>query len=96
CHTTREGDDGTYSMYVPLLSEKARTQNAVFHGKQTKHHQPSFSAKAVLCNANEDPPDKLYLAYYLFGGASARQQNAAFHEKEKHLRPQHLKQDVRP
>ncbi|MDE6139733.1 MAG: hypothetical protein K2F95_02145, partial [Alistipes sp.] len=40
-----------------------------------------FSAKAVLCHANEDPPDKLYLAYYLFGGASARQQNAAFHEK---------------
>ncbi|MDE6861290.1 MAG: hypothetical protein K2J31_00895, partial [Alistipes sp.] len=67
----------TYSMYFPLLSDKARKQNAAFHGKEKV-----FSAKAVLYHANEDPPDKLYLTYYLFGGASARQQNAAFHEKK--------------
>ena len=65
--------DGLYLTYCPFTQSSERKQMAAFHGKPPKNHQPTFSSKAVLYHANEDPPDRLYLAYYLFGGASARQ-----------------------
>ncbi len=40
-----------------------------------------FRQKRLVATRNENCPDRLYLAYCLFGQLSERQQMAAFHEK---------------
>ncbi|MDE6139561.1 MAG: hypothetical protein K2F95_01230, partial [Alistipes sp.] len=54
---TDERLDLRYWLYYQLASDKARKQNAAFHGKPPKHLNPLFRQKALVTTRSEKCPD---------------------------------------